>query len=143
MLVAGTTYGDGMPAADASRADYFARAHAWLNSRPGRVMNWPDDVTAMVAAVGVPCGDCGETVNNPADGVHTVRTRPGTGTHWADAVTVACGRTTEPAPKTTTSAPKKAARSRRTAPEPPAEPAPAAKTPARRRAPAATFTAAG
>jgi hypothetical protein len=80
-------------------AGFEQRAQQWLRGRPGRVVYLPEDL-APVAALGVPCRDCGGLIYRDGASGHVIAwaplpgwavegSRPGD-LPWAAAVTASC-----------------------------------------------------
>lgn len=74
-----------------ARLLFEASAQRLLLSRPGRVMNLPEDLTKVIA-LGVPCLRCGASVYSWHGAGHRIEWKIATGKHWASGITASCGR---------------------------------------------------
>ena len=77
-----------------ARAEFERRAQDWLLSRPGRTMQMPQDLAAVVA-LGVPCRTCGAVIYRQGTAGHTIEWQPSArsgdpGLHWSTGITAYC-----------------------------------------------------
>jgi hypothetical protein len=73
-----------------AHAAFLTRAQQWLTSRTGRPVRYPQDLTAVAAAAGVPCEQCGHLVRRRGDRGHDLIWQHLPGKHWAQGITVTC-----------------------------------------------------
>lgn len=72
------------------RDEFRIRAQRWIEQWPQRSLLWPQDQAAIVA-LGVPCDDCLQPVDQLHDGRHRIRRMVLGRSHWADGIWAHCG----------------------------------------------------